>query len=99
VKEFELGEENFNEMAGLIELFIILHSKREIGFGQDDRLLSGLLEAYVCMKDVVLHLRQQNIGTSQIGCLVAGEMKSDRVTQGIDDGMNFGAQSLLCCAR
>jgi hypothetical protein len=38
-----------------------------------------------------LQLRQQNIGSFQIAGLAAGEMKSNRVTQGIDGGVDFGA--------
>jgi hypothetical protein len=37
-------------------------------------------------------LRQQHIGSIQIAGLTAGQMKADGVAQGIDRGMNFGAQ-------
>jgi hypothetical protein len=40
-------------------------------------------------------LRQQHIGSLQIASLPAGKMKTGGIPQGVDGGVDFGAQSAL----
>ncbi len=102
-EEFEFGEEIFDQVASLVELFIVFPLHRAVGLGRNHRNLSGLLpgnqnplvriEASVGQQDVGLELRQQRIGPFQIASLPTGEMKAGRIAQSIHGSVNLGAQS------
>jgi hypothetical protein len=101
-EEFEFGEEVFNQMARLVEVLVIFALDLAVGLGRNHRDLTRCLErnqnpligieAFVGEYDVGLELRQQNIGSIQIASLPGRKMKPGRVAQGIDRGMNLGAQ-------
>ena len=101
-KEFELGKEVFDQMPGLVEVSVVVPLQFAIGLGRYDRGFAGFLqgnqdtligiEAFVGQHYVSHNLRQQHISPVQIAGLTAGEMKADGVAQGINRGMNLGAQ-------
>ena len=102
-KEFELGEKVFDQVASLVEVFVVISLDLAVGFGRDRRSLARLLpgnqnplvcvKAFVGEQDVSLKRWQQYVGSVQIAGLPAGEMKADRVAQSIYGGVNLGAQS------
>jgi hypothetical protein len=61
--------------------------------GDQDPLVG--VEALVGEQNVSVQLRQQYIGPFQIAGLSAGEMKSNGIAEGIDGGVNLGAQPAL----
>jgi hypothetical protein len=102
-KEFEFCEEVFNQVAGFIEIFVILSLHFTVGLGRYNRGFARFLqgdqhaligvETFVGKHRIGFHMRQQHIRTVQIAGLAAGEMKADWVAQGINRGVNLGAQS------
>lgn len=107
-KEFEFGKEVFNQMPGLVEFLVVVPLHLAVGFGRNDGGFSGILqwhqhpligiETFVGEHDVGFDLRQQHIRSIQIAGLTASEMKANRVAQGIDRGMNLGAQSTFAAS-
>ena len=101
-EELEFGEEVFDQMARLVEFLVIFALEFAVGFGGNHRYLARLpqgnqdpligVEAFIGEQNVGLQLRQQNIGPLQIAGLTAGQMKSDGIAQGIEGGVDFGAQ-------
>ena len=57
-----------------------------------DHALVGI-ESFVCQQGIGLHLRQQRIGAFQIMGLARRQEEVQRIAQGVDQGMDFGAQS------
>ena len=51
------------------------------------------VEALVGEQNVSVQLRQQYIGPFQIAGLSAGEMKFKGIAEGVDGGVNLGAQT------
>jgi hypothetical protein len=51
------------------------------------------IESLVCQQGVSLHLGQKLVGTSQIMGLPRSQEESQRISEGVDHGMDFGAQS------
>ena len=104
-KEFELGEEVFNQVASFVKFFVVCAVLFAVGFGRNHRRFTRFrkryqhpligIEAFVGEQYLSFQLRQQRVGSFQIAGLTAGEMKSDRVTQSIDGGVNLGAQASL----
>lgn len=100
-KEFEFGEEVFDQVPHHVEFLIAISLYLTVGLGryhcdfagslQGDQHTLIAIEAFVGEHDVRFNLRQQHIRTVQIAGLAAGEMKAYRVAQGIDSGMNLGA--------
>jgi len=64
--------------------------------GDQDPLVG--VEALVGEQNVSVQLRQQCIGPFQIAGLSAGEMKSNRIAEGVDGGVNLGAQPALAAS-
>jgi hypothetical protein len=71
--------------------------------GRDDRRLSCVQERFdhplvgiegsVGQESIGLHLRQQNVGTVEVVGLARRQQKGERIAQGIDQGVDFCAQS------
>jgi hypothetical protein len=107
-KEFEFGEEVFDQMPGLVEFPIILTLHFSVGFGRNHCSFTGILqrnqntlvgiEGFVGEHDLRFYLRQQHIGSVQIASLTAGKMKADWIAQGVDCGVNLGAQSAFAAS-
>ena len=57
-----------------------------------DHPLVGV-EGFVGDQRVGLHVGQQLVGADQIVGLAAGQMEADRIAEGIDQGVDLGAQS------
>ena len=103
--QFQLGEEIFNQMPRFVEILVIFALDLAVGLGRNYGPLACLrqrnqrpligLEAFVGKQDIGLHQRQQGIGSLQIAGLSRRKMKPGRVAQGVDRGMDFGAQSAL----
>ena len=51
------------------------------------------IESFVCQQSIGLHLRQKRISALQIMCLTWCQEEGKRIAQGIDQRMDFGAQS------
>ena len=107
-KEFEFSEEVFDQVPCLVEFLVVFPLNLAVGLGRYDRdfgrslqgdqhALIGI-EAFVGEHHVGFHLRQQHIRPVQVAGLTAGEMKANRVAQGIDRGVNLGAQSAFAAS-
>ena len=98
----ELAEEIFDEMARLVHLFVEETREFAVALGRDDwRLARGEerlddtlvgIESLVRQQSVSPHLGQQRVGTLQIMGLAWGQKEGDGIAQGVDQGMDFGAQ-------
>ena len=100
---FDFGEEILDQVARLINLPIVFARDAAIGFGRDDDTLSrsrqllnhpfvGIV-SLVGDQQVGLHVGQQFVRADQIMRVPAGQAEADRVAKGIDQRMDFGAQS------
>ena len=66
---------------------------RLAGFGQgDDHSLVGIV-GFVGDQGVRLHVGEKMLGAVQIVSLSAGQVELQRIAQGIDDGVDLGAQA------
>jgi hypothetical protein len=107
-KEFEPGEEVFNQMTRFVEVFVISPLVFTVGFGGNHRNLTRLLqgnedpligiEALVGEQNVGFELRQQGISPLQIARLSSGEMESSGVAESID-GRGSWCSARPCCVR
>ena len=98
----ELGEEIFNQMPRLIEVLVVAAGSLAVSLGRDDQLLSRRsdwidhpvvgVEGFVGDQHVGLHRWDQVIGADEVMRLAAGQMEADRVAEGIDQGVDLGAQ-------
>ena len=105
---FEFGKEVFNPVARLIEIPVVFALDFAVGFGRNHRHFARLrqrnqnpligIEASIGEHDVGLHQRQQHVGSLQIARLSGRKMKPGRVAEGIDGGMNLGAQPALAAS-
>ena len=101
-KEFELGEEILDQMSSLVEFFVVCALLFAVGLGRNHGCFTCIrkpvqypligIESFVRQQDSGFKLWQQDVGPLQIAGLSAGEMKSDGVAEGIDNGVNLGAQ-------
>jgi hypothetical protein len=101
-KLLELAEEVLNEMTRLESRFVIgalgfaiVPGWNHGGFASRAKRLDHTLigvECFVCQQSVGLHVRQQRIGAFQIMCLARGQKEGEWIAQGVDQGVNFGAQ-------
>ena len=104
-KELEFGEEVFNQVAAFVKFLVVIPLHFAVGLGRNHRRLARLLqgdqharigiEAFVGEHSVGLKFRQQRIGAFQVAGLPTGEMKSSGVAEGVDGGVNLGAQPAL----
>ena len=80
-----------------------LSLKRSITLGRNDELFSCRKQRFddtligigslVCQQGVGLHLGQKQVGTLQIMGLPRSQEEGQRISKGVDHGMDFGAQS------
>lgn len=99
----ELAVEILDEMACLVHFFIKSALVFAIALRRDHDVFSCLakrfdhplvgIEGFVCHQSLGLHLRKQHVGPFQVMGLARGEEEGKRIAQGIDQGMDFGAQS------
>jgi hypothetical protein len=84
-------------------LYNSLSLKRSITLGRNDELFSCRKQRFddtligigslVCQQGVGLHLGQKQVGTLQIMGLPRSQEEGQRISKGVDHGMDFGAQS------
>jgi hypothetical protein len=99
----EFAKEVLNEVAGFIELPVILPRGFTATPRRNDNLDSGLLQRFdhaflgvislVCDHRSGLDIREENLRSGQIVDLAGGQEELGRVPQGIDPSMNFGRQT------
>jgi len=99
----EPGEEVLDQVAGFVDFLVIGTRVLAVAAGWNDEALAGLLQgrdhAFVGVVGLVgddgigRHFSKQDIGTIQIASLPRRQKKAGRVTQGIDGGVDFCAQS------
>ena len=98
----ELAVEILDEMACLVHLFIESALVFAIALWRDHQVFSCRtkwfdhplvgIEGFVCHQSIGLHLRQQRVGSFQVMGLAWSEQEGNRIAQGVDQGMDFGAQ-------
>ncbi len=104
----ELTEEVLDQMARLVEFFVVRARCRAIAFGRDHRDLVGGgkrrdhpgigVERLVGEQRIGGEVRQEGIGTLQIMRLPGGEQEFDRVAECVDQGVDLGAQPAFAAA-
>jgi hypothetical protein len=104
----ELTIEVFHEVARLVQFLIVEALNFSIAFGRNDELFSCReqrlndtfigIEGFVCQQGVGLHLRQKYVGTLQIMGLPRSQEEGQRISKGVDHGMDFGAQSAFAAS-
>jgi hypothetical protein len=104
----ELTIEIFHEVARLVQFLVIEALNFSIAFGRNDELFSCRpqrlndtfigIESLVCQQGVGLHPRQKHVGTLQIMGLPRSQQEGQRISKGVDHGMDFGAQSAFAAS-
>ena len=99
----ELTIEVFHEVARLVQFLVVEALNLSITLGRNDerfscrkqRLDDALIgiESFVCQQRVGLHLGQKYVGTLQIMSLPRSQEEGQRISKGVDHGMDFSAQS------
>ena len=99
----ELAIEVFHEVARFVHFFVIGARDLSIAPGRDHEFLACReqrlddahigIESLVGQQNVGLHLGQKRVGTFQIMGLPGRQEESQRIAKGIDQGMDFSAQS------
>lgn len=97
------GEEILDQMTSFKEVSIIFTTDLAIGLGRNDCDLAGYgerhkdpfigVECLVGDEYTGLHGWQKVIGSDKIMRFAAGQEEADRIAQGIDQGVDFRAQS------
>jgi hypothetical protein len=98
----EVAEEVLNEVTRLESRFVIGALVFAIAPGWDhggfsrsakqvDHTLIGI-ECFVCQQSVSLHPRQQCVGAFQIMGFARGQKEGERIAQGVNQRVDFGAQ-------
>ena len=95
-------------MASFVKFLVVFALYLTVGLGRDHGNFARLLprdqdplvgvEALVGEQNAGVQLRQQYIGPFQIAGLSAGEMKSKGIAEGVDGGVNLGAQPALAAS-
>jgi hypothetical protein len=95
-------------MASFVKFLVVVALYLAVGLGRNHGNFARLLprdqdplvgvEALVGEQNVSVQLRQQDIGPFQIAGLSAGEMKFKGIAEGVDGGVNLGAQSALAAS-
>jgi hypothetical protein len=104
----ELTIEVLHEVARLVQFLVVEALNLSITLGWNDELFScgeqrldnafiGI-ESLVCQQGVSLHLGQKLVGTLQIMGLPRSQEESQRISEGVDHGMDFGAQSAFAAS-
>ena len=95
-------EETLDEIAFAVEREVAIAFDLAVRFGRDHRLDGALFEAgneaigvitLVAEKGSGLDLGRQCLGLRDIVDLAAGETERQRISQGIDDGMDFRGEA------
>ena len=104
---FEFTEEILDQVVRLVERLIelagrcsVLPRRDHSGFpGTRERFENTLIGIIGLVGDQHLgaHLRQQRVGADQIIGLSWGQQEAQRVAEGVDQSVDFGAQSALAC--
>lgn len=104
----EATVEVLDEMAGLVDLFVVRAGLFAVALRGDDAGLAGGLErldealvgieGFVGQQGVSLHVRQQGVGALQVVGLARRQEEADRIAQSIDQGMDLGAQPAFASA-
>ena len=99
----ELTIEVFHEVARLVQFLVVEAVNLSIALGRNDELFSCRkqrlddaligIESLVRQQGVGLHLGQKHVGTLQIMSLPRSQEEGQRIPEGVDHGMDFGAQS------
>ena len=102
-KLLEFAEEVFNQMASLVEVFIILTLIFSIAIRWNDRSLAGLfkqidhtrvgIECLVGDHSVGFEGRKKRISADQIVGLAGREQEAGRIAERVDGGVDFRTQS------
>jgi len=102
-KLLEFGEEVFDQVARRVKMPIEFPGCLSVGLRWDHHFLSGGqerlddpvvgVEGFVGEQDVRLHVWQQFIRAHEVVDLSAGQVESNRVSEGINQRMDLGAQS------
>ena len=97
---FEFGEEVFDQVARLVEVFVEIPGRLAVGFRWDDggsacrsqwfKDTSVGVEGLVGDQDIGLHLGQEVIRADQVRHLPCGEEEADRVAQCVDESVDLG---------
>ena len=99
----ELTIEVLDEVARLVQFLVVEALNLSITLGRNDERFSCRkqrfndaligIESLVCQQGVGLHLGQKHVGTLQIMGLPRSQEEGQRISKGVDHGMDFGAQS------
>ena len=99
----ELTIEVFHEVARLVQFLVVEALNLSITLGRNDERFSCRkqrlddtligIESFVCQQRVGLHLGQKYVGTLQIMSLPRSQEEGQRISKGVDHGMDFSAQS------
>jgi hypothetical protein len=95
-------------MASFVKFLVVFALYLTVGLGRDHGNFARSLprdqdpligvEALVGEQNVSVQLRQQYIGPFQIAGLSAGEMKFKGIAEGVDSGVDLGAQPALAAS-
>lgn len=105
----DLGEEVFDEVAGFIDVRIVLALDFAVGFWGDDggfscgfqwfqHPLIGVI-GFVSDDGIGGEQRQENIGARQIVGLARSQSKAGRITQSIAGSVDFGGQPAFAASN
>jgi hypothetical protein len=102
-KLLEFGEEVLDQMPRRVHMTIEFSGLLAICLRRDDRGFSRGgewldyslvgVERLIGEQHVGLHVRQKFVSSHQIMGLATGQMETNRVAEGVNQGMDFGAQS------
>jgi hypothetical protein len=105
----ELAEEVFNPMACFVPFAIVCTLVFTVRLGRNHRDFPGLRQglehslvgivAFISNHDRRVERRQQDIGSVQVTGLTGRQQKAGRVAEGIDGGMDFGAQPAFAASN
>ena len=105
---FELAEEILDQVACLVECLIELAGRCPVLPRRDHGGFSGTrqpledaivgIAGFVGDQDLGGHLRQQRISADEIMGLSRGQQEAQRIAEGVNQSVDFGAQSALAAA-
>ena len=98
----ELADEILDEVARLVEIFVVVALDFAIALGRDHQRLAACqqrldhpfvgVESFVCQQGLGRHAWQQRIGAFQVMGLAWRQNEVQRIAQCVDQRMNLGAQ-------
>ena len=100
---FQLGEEVLNQVPSFVEMAVEVAWYLPVGLWRYHRDFAGSgqpfmhprigIERFIGDEHISLHIWQKMVRTEQVVRLAAGQVEADRIAQGIDKGVDLGAQS------